>query len=524
MNTQRKGQSGATRFEVVVPSGLEETGVSGLTSNVIVPPGPDRDRTGPERDRYKDRLKERMKGKAGDIIKKVPIITKPGTIKVPVDGGYEPTWKPGRDGKGGGGGSGPGEPGSDTGDYVEMTWDEFVKMIFDDLDLPNMLKKQLATTLVKTQKVKGISRHGPKSRLNKRATAKARIKRAAGLRNAQPEMFVEDFASKCQAVFDAYVFYAAATGDAKPIIPEKLWPMIGENVEAFLWSVETINPFVKIVNGDVQPYRRKVLAAVTTYLEENETRDSAPYKVFDDLARRIEAYVYESERAGRLIPTIDEVPFHKNDLRYNRLQDKFDPDSKAVVFLVLDRSGSMQGDPLDLCKMYFFLCVMFVRTRYKTVDIVLISHDAQAYLWKNEQEFFAIGAGGGTVAVPAWKLVFDIAETGAKSETTGNAAGPYPASVWNRYMFHGTDGDLFDGDSAIQTWWKKIILEAGFNYCGYLECGTAWGGFGSDWRLGGRALRGLPVEAKERLGMARANRKDDVIQAFKDILTKTANS
>ena len=91
-------------------------------------------------------------------------------------------------------------------------------------------------------------------------------------------------------------------------------------------------------------------------------------------------------------------------------------------------------------------------------------------------------------------------------------------------MFHGTDGDLFDGESAIQLWWKKIILEAGFSYCGYLETGTAWGGFGSSWRLGGSALRGLPAEAKERLGMARANKKEDVIGAFKEILIKNANS
>ncbi len=137
-----------------------------MLTNTIVPPGPERDRTGPERERYKDRLRQKLKGKASDVISKIPIITKPGVIKVPVDGGYEPSWIPGRDGQGGGDGEG-GEPGNEKGDFVEMPFEEFVEWIFGELDLPNMLKKQLATTLVKSQKVKGISKHGPEARLNK---------------------------------------------------------------------------------------------------------------------------------------------------------------------------------------------------------------------------------------------------------------------------------------------------------------------------------------------------------------------
>jgi uncharacterized sporulation protein YeaH/YhbH (DUF444 family) len=146
-----------------------------------------------------------------------------------------------------------------------------------------------------------------------------------------------------------------------------------------------------------------------------------------------------------------------------------------------------------------------------------------SYLWKNEEEFFKIGAGGGTVVDSSLKLIYEIAEKGAQCPQTKNSAGPFPKKVYNRFMFQGTDGDLFDGDAVIQGWWKKIVLEAEFNFCGYLETGTSWGGWGGRWHAGGQALLGLPPEAKERIGMARANKPDDVIKAFKDILTKNAN-
>ena len=485
--------------------------------NVIRPPHTGGDPTKPDRDRYKDRQKGKAKKKIGDIIGDNPIITKPGKIKIPVEPDKEPIWRSGRDGKGGGG-SGKGKAGDQPGDYIEVSWEEFIEMFFDSINLPNMLKKMFAQTMVKTQKRRGVTKVGPRSRMSKHDTAIARMKRASALRNSRPDEFVDDFAAKCQSVFEAYAFWAASRSGFGSILPEPVIFLIGDEVDEFLSQVENAIPSNLV--QEPEKYRQAILTTVNAYLEENDT-NTAPYTLEEELRQRIEAYVYEKERQGDLIPSAWEVPFANSDMRYNRVEEKEDPDSKAMVGLILDRSGSMSGDPIIIAKAYFFICVLFLKTKYKNVAIVMISHDAQDYLWRTEEEFFKIGAGGGTVAVPAWDLLLRIAQTGATCKQTGVQAGPYPASEWNRYMFHATDGQLFDGDDTIRDWWTKII-RAPFNYAGYLEIGNSWGGWGSSrgWDMAGEALLGLPADVKAHVGMAQAKSLADVPEAFKQILDK----
>lgn len=483
--------------------------------NNISPPPDSGDPTGPSRDRYRDRQKKKAKGKIGDILNDNPILKPGGKIRIPVDPEKEPIWRPGRD-QNGQGGPGKGEPGEDPGEFIEVSFEEFIEMFFEAIGLPNMLKKMFAESMVRTHKRRGVSQVGPRARMNKHETAVARLKRASAMKNSQPGNFVDDFEGKCQAAFEAYVFYAAASDDTFPVLPEPIYQMVGPQIEEFLSEVEAANPHDLVT--DAAAYRKFMVDFVNAYLGENVGTTVAPYTVNDEMRQRIEEYVYAKERNGELIPSIDEVPFHNTDLRFNRIEEREDPDSKAMVGLILDRSGSMDGDPIIVAKAYFFICVLFLRTKYKQVAIVKISHDAQDYLWNTEEEFFKIGASGSTVAVPAWDLLYRIAETGATCKQTNVSAGPFPASEWNRYMFHATDGQLFDGEKVIQEWWTRIIT-APFNYAGYLECVTSWSR-GGGWDIAGRALLGLPAEVKQYVGMARAASLADVPDAFKQILDK----
>ena len=174
------------------PFPLANTTRAMLNGGIIVtPPNPSGgDRTREDRDRHKDRIRDQIKPQLPGIIGTTPIFGDGGKVKVPVKGGYEPKWRYGRDPKGGGGGGG-GEAGDNAGEliYVEISMEELIEMLFADMELPDMLKKQLATTKVKTYKYRGVQPNGPKPRLRKNDTAKARIRRAIGMKNAQPEAY-----------------------------------------------------------------------------------------------------------------------------------------------------------------------------------------------------------------------------------------------------------------------------------------------------------------------------------------------
>lgn len=397
---------------VLYDSGSSPHPFKGLTRNVVLdsvinpPDYGGGDRTKDDRDRHKDRIKDQIKPQLPGIIGGSPIFGDKGKIKVPVQGGYEPRFRYGRD-KAGGGGKGK-KAGGDPGDliYIEITMEELVQMLFEEMELPDMLKKQFATTKVTTFKYRGSQVNGPKPRLKKADTARARIRRAIGMKNSQPEAF--------------------------------------------------------------------------------------------------------NDEEGN-IPSTKKVPFSKKDFRYHRVEEREDDDSKCVVFFMLDRSGSMGGDPLAIAKAYFLLNLLFLRTKYKEVVVVMIAHDAQAYEIEDERKFYQIEVDGGTMFGPAYKLIFDLRMS------------RYSENEYNAYMFQATDGYMFDGDDVVRKWFTALLTKAAFNYLGYLEIdpsdrSSRWGS--PNWASGGEAIKKLPDEIKEHIGMAKVSDLKGIPDAFKQILTK----
>ena len=134
-------------------------------------------------------------------------------------------------------------------------------------------------------------------------------------------------------------------------------------------------------------------------------------------------------RIGR-IPYLDPI-----DLRYRSRVRVPVPTSKAVMFCLMDISGSMDEGRKDLSKRFFILLYLFLTRHYEKIDLVFIRHHTQAQE-VDEQNFFHATETGGTVVSSALVLMEEIARA------------RYPRNEWNIYGAQASDGDNWHHDSG----------------------------------------------------------------------------
>jgi len=146
-----------------------------------------------------------------------------------------------------------------------------------------------------------------------------------------------------------------------------------------------------------------------------------------DLEQRIHAL------KGRIlgIPYLD--PF---DLRYSNRVKQPKPNNKAVMFCLMDVSGSMDEDKKDMAKRFFILLYLFLMRAYETIEVVFIRHHTQAQE-VSEEDFFHSRESGGTVVSSALKLMSEVIEK------------RYSPNEWNIYGAQASDGDNWSGDSPL---------------------------------------------------------------------------
>ncbi|GJG95000.1 YeaH/YhbH family protein [Cupriavidus pauculus] len=143
------------------------------------------------------------------------------------------------------------------------------------------------------------------------------------------------------------------------------------------------------------------------------------------------------EKMRHLRAQVDRVPFiEKLDLRYNNRVLKKRPQAQAVMFCLMDVSGSMDESRKDLAKRFFMLLYLFLKRNYERIDVVFIRHHTVAKEVE-EEDFFHSRESGGTVVSSALKLMVEVIHD------------RYPPSQWNIYCAQASDGDNWAGDSEL---------------------------------------------------------------------------
>ncbi|MGX9428996.1 MULTISPECIES: YeaH/YhbH family protein [Bradyrhizobium] len=158
---------------------------------------------------------------------------------------------------------------------------------------------------------------------------------------------------------------------------------------------------------------------------------------------------------AKRIPFIDPI-----DIRYRRFETVPKPVAQAVMFCLMDVSGSMSEHMKDLAKRFYMLLYVFLKRRYRHVEIVFIRHTDRAEE-VDEDTFFHGPASGGTLVSSALQAMHDIVRTRFR-----------PAD-WNIYAAQASDGDNMTSDSLLT---GRLLTEQILpvtQFFAYLEVGEA---------------------------------------------------
>ncbi|MDY7536736.1 YeaH/YhbH family protein [Undibacterium sp. RTI2.1] len=342
-----------------------------------------KNKSAPNRERFLRRYKGQIKEAVARAIKgrSITDFENGENIRIPVKDVSEPTFGHDRGGvwetvqpgnqeylKGdqvarpkGGAGSGKGQAGNSDelseDDFVfQLSREEFMNYFFEDLELPNLIKTQLAsTTDFKSQRA-GYKTSGTTSSLHVLRSLRGALGRriAVGGRSARRLKQAEaEMADLLQTVSD----------------------MADERIV--------------LLKQEIHHLRTRLLA----------------------------------------IPFID--PF---DLRYSNRIKVPKPSTQAVMFCLLDVSGSMDEQKKEIAKRFFILLYLFLTRAYEKIDVVFIRHHTAA-LEVDENEFFHSRESGGTIVSSALHLLTKIIKE------------RYPSGDWNAYVAQASDGDNWDNDS-----------------------------------------------------------------------------
>lgn len=198
----------------------------------------------------------------------------------------------------------------------------------------------------------------------------------------------------------------------------------------------------------------------------------------------------------------EDLPFKEDDLRYSRMRTENKKNYNAVVFCIMDVSGSMDQTKKYLARSFYFLLYQFLKLKYATVKIVFIAHTTTAKE-VTEDEFFHRGESGGTKISSGYEKTLEIIQT------------RFTPSNWNIYAFHCSDGDNWDADNDRAVKLANELCEV-CNMFGYVEIPLDYYGY-SATTIRNRLSRDV---RKKNFHLIEIKKKEDVYPGLKKLLVE----
>jgi len=400
------------------------------------------------RQRFLKRYKQHIKEAVSDAVNKRSItdMERGEQVSIPTRSTHEPMITHGQGGKqhrvfpgnkefnsgdridkpqgGGGAGSGSGQA-SNQGEGEDdfsfyITKEEFLNYLFDDLALPNMIKKTLSqSSEYKTLRAGFVSEGTPNN-----------LSVVRSLRNAHARRI------------------AMTSGKRKKL---------------------------KVL--------REALSEAQQ--QQDESTILALSQQIEDLERRL-----------KLVPFIDDL-----DLRYRNQVKVPVPSSKAVMFCLMDVSGSMTQDVKDIAKRFYILLYLFLQKTYEHIEIVFIRHHTSAKE-VSEEDFFYSRETGGTIVSSALKLMHQVVEQ------------RYSSSEWNIYAAQASDGDNWDDDSPLCAQILSEQLLPLVQYFSYIEITP------NQHQALWEAYKQLEHSHQGQFAMAQIRDAGDIYPVFRELFAK----
>ena len=375
-----------------------------------------------------------------------------GEISVPADGVHEPVFRPGPYGghreyvlpgnkkfisgdridrpeeEGGGSGASDSGDGEDDFNFV-LSREEFLELFLEDLELPDMAKRQVLGVEEQIPRRAGYRSYGSPSALSISRTMRNSLSRRIALKRPTQD------------------------------------------------EIEALEEKIAVL----------------------EAADQSGGEL-----TRMRALLEAKRKRQKLVPFIDPI-----DVRYRRHELVPQPVARAVMFCLMDVSGSMDEHMKDLAKRFYSLLYLFLKTRYKQVEVVFIRHTHEARE-VDEDTFFHSRESGGTVVSTALEEMARI------------AADRFPANQWNIYAAQASDGDNLPMDNPHTVLLLREAVLPLCQYYAYLEVSHDAAGEGaadndatSLWRAYDYVAR-----ADARLAMRRVGHRRDIFPVFRELFAR----